>query len=181
MWHLGAWGQCVFPYPTQSNLGTWFEGNGMNSEVGHAGGEASGEQWVWAQSWSGSLRYRFRSHQFRGTVLRPRSTQTRPCLGGGSGLGLPLQKKVEGDFPGGAAVKNLPANAGDTGSIPGPGRSTSCGTTKPVRHNYWACALEPVRHNYRARAPRARALQQEKPLQWEACTPQRRVASARHN
>ena len=28
-----------------------------------------------------------------------------------------------GDFPGGAVVKNLPANAGDTGSSPGPGRS----------------------------------------------------------
>ena len=27
------------------------------------------------------------------------------------------------DFPGGAVVKNLPANAGDTGSIPDPGRS----------------------------------------------------------
>ena len=27
------------------------------------------------------------------------------------------------DFPGGAVVKNLPANAGDTGLSPGPGRS----------------------------------------------------------
>ena len=27
------------------------------------------------------------------------------------------------DFPGGAVVKNLPANAEDTGSSPGPGRS----------------------------------------------------------
>ena len=27
------------------------------------------------------------------------------------------------DFPGGAVVKNTPANAGDTGSSPGPGRS----------------------------------------------------------
>ena len=27
------------------------------------------------------------------------------------------------DFPGSAVVKNPPANAGDTGSIPGPGRS----------------------------------------------------------
>ena len=26
-------------------------------------------------------------------------------------------------FPGGAVVRNLPANAGDTGSCPGPGRS----------------------------------------------------------
>ena len=25
---------------------------------------------------------------------------------------------------------------------------TCRGATKPVRHNYWACALEPVSHNY---------------------------------
>ena len=31
-------------------------------------------------------------------------------------------KCIEG-FPGGAVVENLPANAGDTGSSPGPGRS----------------------------------------------------------
>ena len=68
--------------------------------------------------------------------------------------------------------------------------------TKPVRHNYWACTLEPVSHNYRARepqllspcattteahVPRARALQQEKPPQWEARTLQQRVAPARRN
>ena len=28
------------------------------------------------------------------------------------------------DFPGGPVVKNLPVNAGDMGSIPGPGRSS---------------------------------------------------------
>ena len=33
-----------------------------------------------------------------------------------------LFKKGVGDFPGGTAPKNPPANAGDTGSIPGPGR-----------------------------------------------------------
>ena len=32
-------------------------------------------------------------------------------------------KKTNKDSPGGAVVKNLPANAGDTGSGPGPGRS----------------------------------------------------------
>ena len=36
---------------------------------------------------------------------------------------LQINKKMIGDFPGGAVVKNPPANAGDTGSIPGPGRS----------------------------------------------------------
>ena len=29
---------------------------------------------------------------------------------------------MKGDLPGGAVVKNPPANAGDTGSSPGPGR-----------------------------------------------------------
>ena len=32
-------------------------------------------------------------------------------------------KRDSRDFPGGAVVKNPPANAGDTGSSPGPGRS----------------------------------------------------------
>ena len=53
------------------------------------------------------------------------------------------------DFPGGAVVENPPANAGDTGSSPGPGRShMPRGATKPVRHNYWACTLEPASRNY---------------------------------
>ena len=30
---------------------------------------------------------------------------------------------INSSFPGGSAVKKLPANTGDTGSIPGPGRS----------------------------------------------------------
>ena len=30
--------------------------------------------------------------------------------------------RVEGDFPGGAVVKDPPGNAGDLGSTPGPGR-----------------------------------------------------------
>ena len=34
-----------------------------------------------------------------------------------------LFKNHNRGFPGGAVVKNLPANAGDTGSSPGPGRS----------------------------------------------------------
>ena len=40
----------------------------------------------------------------------------------GFGEGLRAKKKGAG-FPGGAVVKNLPANAGDPGSSPGPGRS----------------------------------------------------------
>ena len=42
------------------------------------------------------------------------------------------------DFPGGAVVKDPPANAGDMGSSPGLGRShVPClRATKPVRHNY---------------------------------------------
>ena len=36
---------------------------------------------------------------------------------------LKSQKKRDRDFPGGTVVKNSPANAGDTDSSPGPGRS----------------------------------------------------------
>ena len=36
---------------------------------------------------------------------------------------LPLSNTQGLGFPGGAVVKNPPADAGDTGSIPGPGRS----------------------------------------------------------
>ena len=45
---------------------------------------------------------------------------------------------------------------------------TCHGATKPVRHNYWACALEPASHNYWACMCRACAPQQEKPPPWEA-------------
>ena len=56
---------------------------------------------------------------------------------------------------------------------------TCHGATKPACHNYWACAVEPTSHSCWAYmpqllkpVPRARALQQEKPRQWEACMPQ---------
>ena len=39
------------------------------------------------------------------------------------GLFLVAIKKLIGGFPGGAVVENLPADAGDTGSSPGLGRS----------------------------------------------------------
>ena len=50
------------------------------------------------------------------------------------------------DSPGDAVIKNLPANAGDMGSIP----DVTChGETKPVDHNYWTLqALGPTRHKY---------------------------------
>ena len=54
------------------------------------------------------------------------------------------------DFPGDPVVKNLPAKAGNTGSIPGLGRSYT------LQGNYW------VRVLYLAHEQ-----QQEKPLQWE--------------
>ena len=50
-------------------------------------------------------------------------------------------------------VKNLPANAGDTGLIPGVGRS------------HMLLGNKPVHHNYKALVPRAHALPQEKPPQ----------------
>ena len=56
--------------------------------------------------------------------------------------------------------KNLAANAGDTGLIPGPGRSH-------MQQSNQACELQLL-----GPAPRARAPRQETPPQWEARAPQ---------
>ena len=46
------------------------------------------------------------------------------------------------DFPGGPVVKNLPANK-ETQVQPLVQKDFTCHrATKPVNHNYWACALE---------------------------------------
>ena len=64
----------------------------------------------------------------------------------------------------GPVVKNQPANAGDSSSISGPGWHRA---TKPV-HNCWAHVPQLLKPMH----PGAYALQQEKPLQWEAHIPQ---------
>ena len=43
-------------------------------------------------------------------------------------------------FPGGPVVKNLPASAGDTGLIPGPGRSHMHGASKPCTTTIKPCS-----------------------------------------
>ena len=45
------------------------------------------------------------------------------CLDGSFIKNIFPWNNKEYDFPGGAVVKNPPANAGDMGSSPGPGRS----------------------------------------------------------
>ena len=63
----------------------------------------------------------------------------------------PLKLAPRG-FPGGSVVKNPSANAGDIEcrriqsliwEDP-----TCCRATKPMHHNYWACALEFRSHGY---------------------------------
>ena len=46
-----------------------------------------------------------------------------------------------GGFPGGSAVKNPPANAGDEGSIPGSGRSLGEGNGNPLQYS---CLANPM-------------------------------------
>ena len=81
-------------------------------------------------------------------------------------------------------VKNPPANAGDMGSSPGPGRShmpQSNEACEPQLLNLRATTTEPVCCNYWTPMPRACAPQREKPLQWETCPLQPRVSPASLN
>ena len=76
-------------------------------------------------------------------------------------------------FPGGAVVKNLPANAGDTGSSPGPGgshMSWSSWVRAPQLLSLCSRAckpqlLSPQATTTEAHAPGACAPRQEKPPQ----------------
>ena len=73
-------------------------------------------------------------------------------------------------FPGGSGVKNPPASAGDTDSIPGPGRSHMPRHTEdrvPQLLSLCSRAREP--QVLKPACSRAHALQQENPLQREAC------------
>ena len=92
------------------------------------------------------------------------------------------------DFPGGSVVKFLPANAGDMGSSPGPGRSHMPQSNKarvPQLVSLHSRARKPQLLSLRAttaeaHVPRAYVLQQEKSRQWEARAVQQRVAPTRH-
>ena len=55
-------------------------------------------------------------------------------------MSIQLNKHLLGS-PGSSVAKNLPANAGDVGLIPDPGRSHMLRSNKPVCHNYSALEL----------------------------------------
>ena len=86
-------------------------------------------------------------------------------------------------------VKNPPANAGDKGSSPGPVSSYTPRSNEARAPQLLSLRsraqkpqlLSPRAPTTEARAPRARALQQEKPPRWEARALQGRVAPARRN
>ena len=85
-----------------------------------------------------------------------------------------LSSGTDSNFPSSPAVKNLPANAGDTGSIPGPGKIphalgqlSMCAlwicAPELWNHNDWAHALESMLCNKRSRcSEQPRRLQPEK-------------------
>ena len=74
----------------------------------YSNGDEGGEGWMEYQK---SMRYEFYlqgAYDSENQISVIISLHNKDCLG---------------DFPGGTLVKNPPANAGDMGSSPGPGRS----------------------------------------------------------
>ena len=79
-----------------------------------------------------------------------------------------MHSTIGGGFPGGAVVENLPANAGDTGSSPGPGRSHMPWSNKARAPQLLSLRsrarepqlLSPCATTTEARTPRAHAPQQ---------------------
>ena len=88
-------------------------------------------------------------------------------------MGKPCKRQELRGFPDDPAVKNLPANTGDTNQFNLWSGKTAhvVGWLRPVNHNYWVRFLEPAQCNYWAHMeqlpkpvhPRACTLQQKKP------------------
>ena len=78
---------------------------------------------------------------FYGSIAQLVEQRTEnPCVAGSTPAGATIlyMKKLCLGIPGGTVVKNLPANAGvigDTGSIPGLGRSPGEGNDNPLQYS----------------------------------------------
>ena len=72
--------------------------------------------------------------------------------------------------PHGSVIKNPPADAGDTCSIPGLGRFQLPQSNKRVQHIYWAHALDPGAATAEACLPKSLSSATQRPAQWEART-----------
>ena len=73
--------------------------------------------------------------------------ESRPIYSEGHGISLPhpqllLRGTHHCGFPGGSVVKNPPASLGDTGSIPGSGRSPGEGSGNPLQYS---CLENPMK------------------------------------
>ena len=88
-------------------------------------------------------------------------------------------KNKHKDFSGGPGVQNPPVNAGDTGSIAGPGRSHTRQQLSHVPQLLSLCSRACQPQLLKPTCPKAYAPQQEKPPQWKAHN--QRVAPACHN
>ena len=53
-----------------------------------------------------------------------------------------LRKYLEVGFSGGSVLKNLLVNAGDTGLIPGPGRSLGVKNSNPLQYSCWENTMD---------------------------------------
>ena len=96
-----------------------------------------------------------------------------------------LQEKAKRDVPGGPVVKNPPANAGDTGLIPGPGRSDMPRSTEARAPQLLKPAhLEPLlcsNRSHRKKPTRCSEEQPSLPTTEKASTQQRRSSTAKNN
>ena len=92
-------------------------------------------------------------------------------------------------FPAGSVIKNPPAQAGDTSLIPYLGGSHMLRSRWASAPQLLRCAREPGCRSYWTHSlqllksvhPRAQARKQEKPPEWEVCTPQHIVITTHCN
>ena len=143
------------------------------------------QSWTWLKRLSSSSIHNSEDRNFKICMETEDPEKPKPSwerkteLEESSSLTSDCTKLQSLGFPGGSVVKNVAANAGETGSIPGWGRSHMRWNTTTQEQQLLECALEPGSHSYWAHVlqllkperPKDHTPQQEKPWQWEAHAP----------
>ena len=131
---------CLFPASGWIPLGL--------SQLSNSAARSQGPCYMWRLTVSGAAHERqFQGRGFSGcSQSRPKSQAVHQCGSLPSHLRINASRKHRG-LPGHSVVKESTCNAkdaGDTGSVPGLGRSPGGGNGNPLQYSCWANSMDRI-------------------------------------
>ena len=132
-----------FPASGSFQMSQLFASGGQNIGVSASTSELpmNIQDWLDLPAVQGTLKSLLQHHRSKASILRHSGffivQLSYPYMTTGKTTALTGRIHIYmWDFPGGSVVKNLPANAGNTGTIPGFGRSPGGGNGNPLQYSW---------------------------------------------